>query len=44
MACRDWNAELREQLFGLIFVDIHCARPLSRLAVLCQRAGAKPAN
>ncbi len=32
------NAELREQLFGLIFVDIHCGPPLSRLG----RHDAKP--
>ncbi len=33
------HAELREQLFGLIFVDVHGARPLSRLARAKQSAG-----
>jgi hypothetical protein len=38
IAGRHGHAELREQLFGLIFVDVHRAA-LSRLAIAMQSAG-----
>ena len=42
MARRNRHAELRKQLFGLIFVDVHRGPPLSRMPARMQRP--RPAN